>query len=96
MKVTDVTIRLSKGSSKIKAFATVVFDGILEVDSFKVVDGENGIFVATPSQRGSNGNYYNSVRMKSDELKQEITDRVLEKYNEVRKNDETVVFDEPM
>ena len=95
MKVTDVIVRPSKGSSKIKAFAVIVFDDIFEVNSFKVVDGTDGLFVAMPSQRGQDGKFYNTVRIKSDELKSEITEKVLQKFNDAGSNSETQVFEEP-
>ena len=96
MKVTDVVIRPSKGSSKIKAFAVVTFDGDFTVNSFKVVEGENGLFVASPSQRGGDGRFYNTIRLKRDsEIDNEIKEKVLAKYNEAGSNSETQVFEEP-
>jgi len=83
MKVTDVVIRMSKGSSKIRAFAVVTFDDDFTVNAFKVVDGPNGLFVGSPSQRGADGKFYNTIRMKRDsEINGEITEKVLAKYDE--------------
>ncbi|MBA3065448.1 SpoVG family protein [bacterium] len=83
MKVTDVVIRMSKGSSKIKAFAVVAFDNDFTVNAFKVVDGPNGLFVGSPSQKGADGKFYNTIRMKRDSgISSEVTEKVLAKYNE--------------
>ncbi|MEA2081501.1 MAG: septation protein SpoVG family protein [Elusimicrobiota bacterium] len=83
MKVTDVVIRMSKGSSKIRAFAVVTFDDDFTVNAFKVVEGPNGLFVGSPSQRGADGKFYNTIRMKRDvEINGEITEKVLAKYDE--------------
>ena len=83
MKVTDVVIRMSKGSSKIRAFAVVTFDDEFTVNAFKVVEGPNGLFVGSPSQRGADGKFYNTIRMKRDsEINSEITEKVLAKYDE--------------
>ncbi|MFH1956952.1 MAG: SpoVG family protein [bacterium] len=95
MKVTDVKIRMSKGSSKIKAFAVVTFDEILEVHSFKVVEGENGLFVGMPSQRGQGDKFYNTVWIKDENFKNEVTEQVLGKYNEMPPAGETQIFEEP-
>ncbi|PIU18830.1 MAG: septation protein spoVG [Elusimicrobia bacterium CG08_land_8_20_14_0_20_44_26] len=97
MKVTDVVIRLAKGSSKIKAFAVVTFDEDFTVNSFKVVEGEKGLFVASPSQRGADGKYYNTIRIKRDsEIDGEISEKVLAKYNEAGEAPaEPQVFEEP-
>lgn len=95
MKVTEVKIRLSKGSTKVKAFAVVTFDEIFEVHSFKVVDGEKGLFVGMPSQRGQDGKWYNTVWINDENLKNEVTEKVLSKYNENAKAGETQIFEEP-
>ena len=95
MKVTDVKIRASKGSSKIKAFAVVTFDEILEVHSFKVVEGEKGLFVGMPSQRGQDGKFYNTIWIKDENFRNEVAEKVLGKYNETAPADETQIFEEP-
>ncbi|PKM99513.1 MAG: hypothetical protein CVU78_05890 [Elusimicrobia bacterium HGW-Elusimicrobia-2] len=83
MKVTDVVIRMSKGSSKIKAFAVVTFDNDFTVNAFKVVEGPNGLFVGSPSQRGADGKFYNTIKIKRDsDINSEITEKVLAKYDE--------------
>lgn len=95
MKVTDVKIRLSKSSTKVKAFAVVTFDEFFEVNSFKIVDGEKGLFVGMPSQRGQDGKWRNIVWINDENLKNEVTEEVLRKYNESTKADETQIFEEP-
>jgi len=108
MKITDVVIRMSKGSSKIRAFAVVTFDDDFTVNAFKVVEGENGLFVGSPSQRGNDGKFYNTIRIKRDsEINSEITAKVLAKYDETvgvagpdagapgRGEDEPPEFEEP-
>ncbi len=83
MKITDVVIRMAKGSSKIRAFAVVTFDDDFTVNAFKVVEGEQGLFVGSPSQRGNDGKFYNTIRIKRDsEINSEITEQVLAKYDE--------------
>lgn len=52
--------------SNIKAFATVIFEDVLSVSGFKVVEGKNGFFVSHPQHKGKdkdgNDKYYDDVK----------------------------------
>lgn len=37
-------------SSKVKAFASLVIEDLIEVKGFKIVEGANGVFVGVPSK----------------------------------------------
>ena len=66
--------------SKLKAFADVSFSGMV-IKGFSVVDGEKGLFVSMPRHQGKDGKWYNTVYPATKELKQELSDAVLEAYN---------------
>ncbi len=52
MDITDVRIRLLKGTSdRLKAFCTVTFDDEFVVRDIKIVDGTAGLFIAMPSKK---------------------------------------------
>jgi len=95
MKITNVKIRLSSGSSKIKAFATVKFDDIIEINSFKVVEGKDGLFVGMPSQQGAGGKFFNIVFITDENFKKQVCDRILEEYEKFIGDSEVAVFDDP-
>ena len=65
--------------SKLKAFADVSFSGIV-VKGFSVVNGEKGLFVSMPRHQGKDGKWYNTVNPLTKELKQQLSDVVLEAY----------------
>ena len=83
-------IRRLNSSSKLKAFVTLVIDGLLEVDGFKIIDGSNGLFVSVPSHKGTiteNGvsvdKYFDDVRFHGEEglaLSNEIKQAILNEY----------------
>ncbi|MGB4955867.1 MAG: SpoVG family protein, partial [Leptotrichiaceae bacterium] len=53
MKITDIRLRLGKGSEeggKLKAYVDVTFDESFVVHGLKVIEGQNGLFVAMPSR----------------------------------------------
>lgn len=53
VEVTDVRIflRNPEAGSKLKAYATITFDGCFVVRNVKVIEGSKGLFVAMPSER---------------------------------------------
>jgi stage V sporulation protein G len=69
MQITDVKIFLKEGQDKkLKAYATVTFDGVFVVRNIKVIDGNKGLFVAMPSRKLKDPcpkcNFRNTVRSK--------------------------------
>jgi len=65
--------------SKLKAFADVSFSGIV-VKGFSVVEGEKGLFVSMPRHQGKDGKWYNTVNPSTKEIKQQLSEAVLEAY----------------
>ena len=65
--------------SKLKAFADVSFSGIV-IKGFSVVNGEKGLFVSMPRHQGKDGKWYDTVTPSTKELKQQLSEVVLEAY----------------
>lgn len=65
--------------SKLKAFADVSFSGVV-IKGFSVVNGEKGLFVSMPRHQGKDGKWYNTIYPSTKELKQQLTEVVLEAY----------------
>lgn len=58
MKITDVRVRLvKKDDSKLKAVASVTFDECFVVHDIKIVEGNEGFFIAMPSRKTADGEY---------------------------------------
>ena len=52
MEVTEVRVSLREGDGKrLKAYATVTFDNSFVVRNIKVIEGNNGLFVAMPARK---------------------------------------------
>ena len=86
--------RMNKGSwGKIKAFFDIAIDidvlddngdhtfQELTIKGFKLVEGINGLFVGFPSEKGQDGEYYDSVWAEKN-VKDKVTKLALE-YHEV-------------
>lgn len=85
MKITDIRLRAVKSENevKLKAYADVTFNGCFVVHGLKIIDGQKGMFVAMPSRKMPDGEYKDIVHPITPELRKEITDTVIAKYNDV-------------
>lgn len=73
--------KLNKTDSKVVALASVTLGGVFAVHDIKVINGENGLFVAMPSRKKSNGEFVDIAHPVTAEFRQELMDKVLEEYN---------------
>ena len=85
MKITDIRIRIGRQTENIerlKAYADITFDESFVIHGLKIIDGQNGLFVAMPSRRMSNGEFKDIVHPIKPELRAEITKVILEKFEQ--------------
>lgn len=83
MKITDIRLRLGRGSEeggKLKAYVDITLDESFVVHGLKIIEGQNGLFVAMPSKRMSNGEFKDIAHPITPELRSELTRVVLESY----------------
>lgn len=66
--------------TKVKAFAHVVLNQALRLGGLRVVEGENGLFVSYPSEKGKDGKFYSICFPINRESRNLIQDAVLEYY----------------
>lgn len=89
MTITDVRIRIVKGTEselKLKAYADITFDDCFVVHGLKLIDGQNGLFVAMPSKKLSNNEFKDIVHPIQPEFRAKITEVILKKYEEEKNN----------
>lgn len=83
MRITDVRLRrVNQGEGKMKAVASVTFDHQFVVHELRIVEGQNGLFVAMPSRRMNEGEYRDIAHPITPELRQHITEEVLARYHQ--------------
>lgn len=82
MQITDIRIRLMENGGKMKAVASVTFDDEFVVHDIKIVEGENGLFIAMPSKRI--GEEYKDIAHPLNlKTRIKIGDAIFAKYNEI-------------
>jgi len=90
VNVTDVRIRKILSEGKMKAIVSVTIDDAFVVHDVKVVDGQNGLFVAMPSRKTPAGEFRDIAHPISQQARDIIQSKVLEKYQEVLNEQEAV------
>ena len=79
MEITDVKVSL-RNDPKLRAYVTVTFDNCFVVRGMKVIEGNNGLFVAMPSRKAPDGKYHDIAHPINSDMRRMLEDRVLEVY----------------
>ena len=82
MNITDVRVRRAAREGKMRAIVSVTFDNEFVVHDIKVIDGENGLFIAMPSKKGTDGTYRDVAHPINKETRNILQDSILAAYNE--------------
>ena len=61
MEITDVRLRRVNTEGRVKAIASITIDGEFVVHDIRIIDSKNGLFVAMPSKRTSDGSFRDIV-----------------------------------
>lgn len=80
LNVTDVRITKIEGDEKLRGFAAVVLDDCFLVSDFRVVEGEEGYFVAMPSKRKRDGSFKDIAYPLNSETRADLEQRILLAY----------------
>ncbi len=81
MDITDIRIRKINSDGKLRAVASVTFDDSFVVHDIKVIDGQNGMFIAMPSRKTPNGEYRDIAHPINSETRNKIQTLILQEYN---------------
>jgi stage V sporulation protein G len=82
VNITDIRIRRVNSAGRMKAVVSVTFDNQFVVHDIKVVEGNNGYFVAMPSRKGADGEFRDVAHPITTETRNMMQTMILEAYNE--------------
>ncbi|MDY4078216.1 MAG: septation regulator SpoVG [Clostridium sp.] len=89
MEITDVRIRKISNDGKMKAIVSVTFDNEFVVHDIKVIEGQNGLFIAMPSRKTPDGEFKDIAHPINTTTREKIQTSILNAY-EVALKEETV------
>lgn len=90
MEITDVRLRKMNTEGRMKAIASITIDHEFVVHDIRVIDGNNGMFVAMPSKRTPDGEFRDIAHPISSETRKKIQDAVLDAYYQADETEEVV------
>ena len=83
MKITSVNVRkVEKEDSRMKGIASVLIDDCFAVHDIRIIEGDNGLFIAMPSRKTATGGYRDIAHPINQEVRQMFTDAILKEYEE--------------
>jgi len=83
MKITDVRVKMIQSESRLRGVATITFDDSFVVHDIRIIEGENGLFVAMPSKKTPNGTFRDIAHPIHGEMRKQIEDAIVKAYEEV-------------
>ena len=82
MKITSVNIKkLDTTDSKCKAIASVLLNDCFAVHDIKIIEGDNGLFIAMPSKKTPDGGYRDIAHPINPETRNMFETAIIEEYN---------------
>lgn len=90
MEVTDVRIRKVAAEGKMKAIVSVTFDNEFVVHDIKIIEGQNGLFIAMPSRKMGEGDFRDIAHPINSETRGKIQDAIFVEYEKINEEVEEV------
>ena len=82
LKISDVRIRIvKKDDSKLKAVASITIDDCFVIHDIKVIEGNEGPFIAMPSRKTNEGEYKDIAHPINTETREQVKQTILNAYN---------------
>ena len=82
MKITSVNVRkVDKENSRMRGIASILLDDCFAVHDIRIIEGDNGLFIAMPSRKTATGGYRDIVHPINQEMRTIFEETIIEAYN---------------
>ena len=89
MKITSVNVRkIEKEGSRMKGIASVLLDVSFAVHDIRIIEGDNGLFIAMPSRKTAAGGYRDIAHPINPEVRSMFEDAIIDAYNKAEDSTE--------
>ncbi len=79
MDITEVKV-FPVNEDRLKAYVTITLDNCFVVRDLKVINGNNGLFVAMPSKKRKDGQFKDIAHPLNNETRELIENKIFEAY----------------
>jgi stage V sporulation protein G len=83
MNITDVRIRKISDDGKMRAVASITPDDEFVVHDIKIIYGQNGLFIAMPSKKMSDGAFRDVAHPICSEVRNQIKEQIFQAYEKM-------------
>ena len=94
MNITDVRIRKVADEGKMKAIVSITFDNEFVVHDIKIIDGQNGLFIAMPSRKMNEGDFRDIAHPTLSETRNKIKDAIFAEYEKLLDEQDVLATEE--
>lgn len=84
MEITDVRVRKLSDEGKMRGIVSVTFDNCFVVHDIKIIEGQNGLFIAMPSRKINEGEFRDIAHPINSPTRNLMQDEILRAYEEAR------------
>lgn len=91
MEITDVRIRKISAEGKMKAIVSVTLDNEFVVHDIKVIEGQNGLFIAMPSRKTPDGEFKDIAHPINTLTREKLQVSILSEYDKVKSEEPEAV-----
>ena len=90
MDITEVKV-FPVNEDRLKAYVTITIDNCFVIRDLKIINGNNGLFVAMPSKKRKDGQFKDIAHPLNNETREMIENRIFESYEgELKKMGQTL------
>ncbi len=93
MEITEVRI-FAVEEERLKAYVAITLDHCFVVRDLKVINGNNGLFVAMPSKKRKDGTYRDTAHPLNNQTREMIESKVLAEYHKEIQKGRTVQWND--
>ena len=81
MQVTSVTVRkIEKEGSRMRGIASILLDDSFAVHDIRIIEGDNGLFIAMPSRKTATGGYRDIAQPINPDARKQLVDAIIAEY----------------
>src|ERR1051325_799386 len=90
MEITEVKV-FAVNEDRLKAYVTITIDNCFVIRDLKIINGNNGLFVAMPSKKRKDGQFKDIAHPLNNETREMIENKIFEVYEaELKKMGQTL------
>jgi stage V sporulation protein G len=84
MNITSVNVKvIEKDSSRMRGIASVLIDDAFAIHDIRIIEGDEGLFIAMPSRKTKNGEYRDVCHPINKDTRTMFEEAILSKFQEV-------------